>query len=305
MIYRDKGPKPQSLELEEPQSAGYKEKIKAIDYYRNSPKKSFPFQVYKNDDVKDSLETSFYKKCAYCESNYSSVHPVDIEHFRPKGRVKNKKGTLFPAYWWLAYEWDNLLPSCIDCNRERTHKFNKKNNYDKKEHKLGKSEYFPLYNFTPLEITFRQEVTEIPLLINPAIDNPFDYFIFNIKEEGNDFFSIVKPKPGLDKLDELKARESIEVYGLNRPGLMEARAHQIKLLSMMLKHLLNAILRYQRNDNDLESEREVIEIFDDIHNQFLDSDKANNIYVAACRSYFNFWVYKNKLDDVVSFSLRF
>ncbi|MEF9674035.1 hypothetical protein QNM99_25505 [Pseudomonas sp. PCH446] len=42
---------------------------------------------------------------------------MDVEHYRPKGAVSEDAS--HPGYWWVAMDWDNLLPSCIDCNRKR------------------------------------------------------------------------------------------------------------------------------------------------------------------------------------------
>lgn len=78
------------------------------------------------------LQSLFHDKCAYCESIITSTHPIDVEHYRPKGRLKDIDGKIVkitvngkefdhPGYWWLCYDWANLLPSCIDCNRRRNH----------------------------------------------------------------------------------------------------------------------------------------------------------------------------------------
>lgn len=83
----------------------------------STPDKSFSFGVYKRDDVKRLLHQMFHGKCAYCETFYSASQPMDVEHFRPKGAVAEDDD--HPGYWWLAMKWDNLLPSCIDCNRKR------------------------------------------------------------------------------------------------------------------------------------------------------------------------------------------
>lgn len=107
-----------------PDRVGARERIKAKGFYSlpvrpKSPDgrmKSFAFTAYKEDDVRHALQELFHGKCAYCESRYDVNAPVDIEHFRPKGGVE---GTTHPGYWWLASEWTNLLPSCIDCNRGR------------------------------------------------------------------------------------------------------------------------------------------------------------------------------------------
>src|SRR5205814_862659 len=58
--------------------------------------KKFEFEIYKDKSIKTVLEENlFYGKCAYCEGIYEDKHPVDIEHWRPKGdvmtSVKNTK----------------------------------------------------------------------------------------------------------------------------------------------------------------------------------------------------------------------
>ncbi|WP_314961798.1 hypothetical protein [Bradyrhizobium cosmicum] len=79
----------------------------------STKRKAFPFQAYKAEGVKKRLEELFHGKCAYCESLYASQAPVDVEHYRPKGRVKDEHA--HPGYWWLASEWTNLLPASITC----------------------------------------------------------------------------------------------------------------------------------------------------------------------------------------------
>ena len=96
------------------------------------------FSYYKNDAVKARLVDLFHGKCAYCESFYSSTQPMDVEHFRPKGAVAEDDE--HPGYYWLAATWENLLPSCIDCNRQR-------NQFDVVEGEtisLGKKDRFPI-----------------------------------------------------------------------------------------------------------------------------------------------------------------
>ena len=46
-------------------------------------------------------------KCAYCETPVTVTAYGDVEHFRPKS-----------VYWWLAYSYENYLPSCIVCNQQ-------------------------------------------------------------------------------------------------------------------------------------------------------------------------------------------
>ena len=124
---------------------------------------------YKEQDVKETLNKIFYGKCAYCESPYSHVMPVDIEHFRPKN-----------IYPWLEFDWENLLPSCIDCNRKRYQQI--QTGITKL---VGKKEAFPLVNkAAPLnkatETTFDFAKEEkVRQLLQPCIDNPENHLKYD------------------------------------------------------------------------------------------------------------------------------
>ena len=66
----------------------------------------------KRSRVEDQLALSYHNKCAYCER----LEKADIEHYRPKKKVA--EDNTHNGYYWLCYEWTNLLPSCVKCNRE-------------------------------------------------------------------------------------------------------------------------------------------------------------------------------------------
>lgn len=57
-------------------------------------------------DLKDDLLELSNQKCWYSEArcDYSYFH---VDHFRPKGRVKEKDKSERDGYWWLAYDWKN------------------------------------------------------------------------------------------------------------------------------------------------------------------------------------------------------
>jgi len=150
---------------------------------------------YFKDDI------PFYGKCVYCEQKIISNQHGDIEHFRPKGMVTDendvevsrvKDGTVekHPGYFWLAYEWTNLLLSCELCNQPSIGG-------------LGKRNRFPVsgdYCFSP------DEPIDDALLINPLIEDPADHIEF-IKDTG--MLRGTTPK----------GKMTIEVIGLNLRGL--------------------------------------------------------------------------------------
>eukprot|EP01034_Spumella_vulgaris_P009128 gene9128-11597_t len=114
-----RGPQAAPACLDQPDKKGLNERDRARAHQQSTdPKKgSFEFAAYKHEEVKRRLDALFHGKCAYCETFYSASAPVDVEHYRPKGAVSENPN--HPGYWWLAMSWDNLLPSCIDCNRKR------------------------------------------------------------------------------------------------------------------------------------------------------------------------------------------
>ena len=125
----------------------------------------FKKEVYGADDVRCQLDKDQHNKCAYCECNPGVCGNNEVEHYRPKtcyrGSLEEKRTeSHYPGYYWLAYEWDNLLMCCRKCNEL-------------------KSDYFPLMDETKRNIDGRDISGEVPLLINPYYDDPADYIEYN------------------------------------------------------------------------------------------------------------------------------
>ena len=193
------------------------------------------FSFYKNDTLVSELQRNFFLKCAYCESSFVHVSPADIEHFRPKSAVKIDEKTgkekvleLKPGYYWLAADWDNLLLSCIDCNRRR----NQDDIDGDGETASGKATIFPLADETDrvrdhdtwddMIAKVRQE-EKSRLLLNPCVDDPAEHLKFEMRydEEGR-----VQGVFAVALNDSQKGQKSINVYGLNRAGLVWARTRE-------------------------------------------------------------------------------
>src|SRR5260370_13883115 len=75
-------------------------------------------KIYRHDSVKASLLRAQHDKCCYCERKIRASGYGDVEHFRPKGAVRQDEHSAEekPGYYWLVYEWSNLLISCSVCN---------------------------------------------------------------------------------------------------------------------------------------------------------------------------------------------
>jgi hypothetical protein len=182
------------------------------------------------------LENFFHDKCAYCETKKVRT-TFHAEHFRPKAMVKSEDGKVkitdhdgkeidHPGYFWLAFNWKNLLPSCADCNTN-----------------LGKGNQFPIpktkkyWSFlkgltadevAKLKVKIRshqwQDVyypqpadldeLEGRLLLHPYFDDPSKHLRFDelggviAIGEGDDF---------------LKGKLSMEVYNLTAGDIVTER----------------------------------------------------------------------------------
>src|SRR5262249_13066737 len=160
---------------------------------------------------------------AYCEVQLTGNQPGDVEHYRPKNDLVDengrsiqhpKTGEEHPGYYWLAYDRQNLLPSCIECNRPSTSRTGQR---------LGKRTQFPIAGtraFGPLDDIAK----EMPLLLNPLSDDPEQHLIY---DETTGIVSGTTPE----------GRETVRLLALNRDGLLSARkqvASEIKGLMLRL-----------------------------------------------------------------------
>ena len=124
---------------------------------------AFDGGIYGGEAVKNALIKAQHGKCCFCERKTGK--DGDVEHFRPKaGCRQTPKGSLLrPGYYWLAYDWDNLLLSCSACNQR--HKRN----------------LFPLTNPGKRANSHTHDVAlEAPLFLHPAQQDPEQY-IFSFR----------------------------------------------------------------------------------------------------------------------------
>lgn len=219
-------------------SAGVEESKRAIQFYSLNANQSrkFEHRTYKIPEVRDSLERLFRRKCAYCESKYSATMPVEVEHWRPKGRVATATGLILkPGYFWLAAKWQNLLPSCIDCNRSRR-QFCVSSNAVRL---VGKADSFPLIDEARRARQPGEESRERPLLLNPCSDRPAKHIEFFLTEKRE---PILRARADTSGQVSAKGEASIRVLGLNRRGLVVAR----KEFYLRLRASMNDIERLIR-----------------------------------------------------------
>jgi len=273
-VPRGDEPAPKALSAK---SNGKSELECAQEHYKDpyDPKTgSYPFAVYKKDEVKKRLDQLFHGKCAYCETFYASSAPVDIEHYRPKGAVEGEPD--HNGYWWLAMDWENLLPSCIDCNRRRhqttprqTGSLEALEQGARFQHSRvmlsGKKDLFPITEGATRAVKENDDLqAEGALLLNPCHDDPSEHLLHHVDPAM--LIGLVLPKPedagaeaalpaaapapaevalgAAAAAVSVRGAVSIQVYGLNRLGLVQDRTRvlrRLEFLEMMTVELAGII----------------------------------------------------------------
>lgn len=257
-----------------------------------------------NDDVWKGfrdwlLAHVFNDKCAYCETEVAG-YPGDAEHFRPKGRVRvttdeddseiikvldeGGEEMQHPGYFWLAYHWQNLLPSCEFCNRFG-----------------GKQDLFPVKSshVAVRRLTAQQEIDDLienllqsmsdssvyylqpkdldrlenRLLLHPYYENPELHLIFDTGGRAAEW------------LGSERGKVSKTIYNLNQPKkVARRRKEQLRGLRLYQSKLgsvpddADEIAGYRRAARELKDEYYggsrpyAVAVFDFIHDRLEDTD---------------------------------
>lgn len=148
----------------------------------------------------ENLWRAQHYKCCYCESKVPKSYN-DVEHYRPKAEADRKPGSHdVYGYWWLAFNWENLLFACPGCNRS------------------GKNSRFPLAaGSTALKAEEFPPGNEKPLLIDPSTTNPMEHIKYVRSAVGKRYWW-ARPRNGSQI-----GNETILVCELNRNELLELR----------------------------------------------------------------------------------
>ncbi len=147
--------------------------------------------IYGHHTVVEAFAEAQHRKCCFCERKSLG----DIEHYRPKSGYRQSPDAPLekPGYYWLAYDWDNLLRACGPCNQR------------------FKRSFFPLEEPANRARSPHDDVElERPLLLHPAVDDPAVHIGF--RQE------IAYPIN-----DSPRARASIEMFGLIHEEIVESR----------------------------------------------------------------------------------
>jgi 5-methylcytosine-specific restriction endonuclease McrA len=181
----------------------------------------FQPQVWKG--LKNLLIGWNHGKCMYCEFKGTAADYYAAEHYRPKSEVTEERSRIaHDGYYWLAYEWQNILLACTKCNS--SHPDGERGSHP------GKATEFPISKSRipgpgpDPDKWIDDLVVEEPLLLHPYFDKAEDHF-----KNG---------KFGALEGTTIRGKATIKVCDLNRPALREARerAHK-EILTKIAKAL--------------------------------------------------------------------
>lgn len=189
-------------------------------------------------ESKEQLLVESNDKCAYCETPTKVVDYGDVEHFRPKS-----------IYWWMAYSYENYLPSCAICNQKY-----KKDLFEIADAALRLIGPQILQSMTDAELEvladtltvdpinntegkdlqefINEHLAEKALIINPYFDDPEEFLAYKPILKNKEIVVVPTKR---EHQPVIKACEKI--YGVNRKELKGLR-FQLYCLYMTYRHTL-------------------------------------------------------------------
>jgi len=157
--------------------------------------------LWRDDRIRNWLLGQFNNKCWYSEAQ-DSVSSIHVDHYRPKGRVRQRLGADSDGgYWWLAFNWNNYRICGQLLN-------------------VKKGDLFPIIE--GVRCTAADPVSlqlEAPALIDPLSDQTR-----LISYEKDEDACIAVVAAGIAEPDISRAEKTIDIMGMNlRPRLNEKR----------------------------------------------------------------------------------
>lgn len=158
--------------------------------------------------LRQAFEEASFDKCWYTECK-SPGADNDIDHFRPKGKVREDRA--HPGYYWLAFDWKNMRLSCQRANRPRIAPGARVAG--------GKATHFPLL---PTGVRARGPgddlTSEHPAILDPT--EPGDPIVLTFRPNGE---IDVSPELRGNAVAEAKVEASRLGLHLNWPKFVEGR----------------------------------------------------------------------------------
>ncbi|WP_077419101.1 AAA family ATPase [Chryseobacterium sp. JV274] len=171
---------------------------------RSQKRYGWPFNKEIDNELKKYLHEQFHGKCGYCEIRIDFPELGVVDRYRPNDGVRDQNEFYQDLYWWLAFNWNNLIYCCKECHQY-------------------KANYFPIDGERMKNHKVNQNI-EIPLLLNPYEDNPEEHIKI---VDGCLFVGLT-----------LKGEQTISLLRLNRENLLiEREKLKNKIDSLILNYI--------------------------------------------------------------------
>ncbi|MFJ5437441.1 AAA family ATPase [Pectobacterium brasiliense] len=176
------------------QITALEEYFELLDEERAQRRPPLDRKIFQHPLVIDRILENQHKKCAYCEQYLPNNKLINVSHYRPLSNAifSDQGRSIIDYYAWFAYEWQNMLIVCKECN-------------------IAMREIFPLdgHPVKPMSTWQEAELREKPLLINPYTTNPSRHIMFTYEGE-----AVGRSNQG---------STTIKILDLNRSNLVLAR----------------------------------------------------------------------------------
>ena len=185
------------------------EKMKEFFASKNRSQKRYdwPFNAEIDKELKGHLHEVFHGKCGYCEIKIDYAELGTVDRYRPNNGVRDKNEFHQDLYWWLTFEWDNLIYACKECNQY-------------------KGNYFPIKGRRALNEKDDYE-NEHRMLLNPYLDETDKHLNYIHSNDGH-----------IDALTD-EGNQTIELLRLNRTNLLEGRRKARKEIIEAVESLID------------------------------------------------------------------
>lgn len=190
-------------------------------------------ETWAHPDLLSALRELVGNKCWYSEVPLEGADP-NVDHFRPKGRVKevdeNLQPTknLLPGYWWWAFDWRNFRLAAMHSNQRRVDL----------ETDGGKADFFPVSGARAVPGSDYAICVEDVIPIDPCKHT--DVALLWFDADGTPTCSAWKRTKS--KEDEWRVKVSIWLYHLDKREIVSRRREH---MDQMRAELLNADTDYR------------------------------------------------------------
>ena len=203
---------------------------------------SYKFGQYRGQTLKWPYASSLGGIVRIARAKIGAVGAREVEHYRPKGGITNLEE--HPGYWWLAHQWDNLLPTCRDCNKSLrqnivTAGMSKSEVIDLQGRRaatsFGKANQFDIQGLRAVGTACNLN-NEDPLLIDPCQVDPSLHIRWDFSAE----LTLIEPLLGVRGYS-AQGIYTIRTCALNRAELVLDRIPALRPMRALRTRLINRL----------------------------------------------------------------